>query len=133
MWVAVLGHALAPDLPLSDTITLVVVTAAALLARCRTRVGLSKRELARRAGTSPAAIVWTESGARDPSVGTLARCIEAAGFRIELDAWLAPDAEVNGRRLVEVLDLADALPRRPAARTLAMPKLPMSPVPGVPR
>jgi transcriptional regulator with XRE-family HTH domain len=40
---------------------------------------LSQRELARRAGTSQAAIAAYESGKRSPSVDTLARIVRAAG------------------------------------------------------
>jgi hypothetical protein len=68
--------------------------------------------------------VWIESGERDPTVATLTRCVRAAGARLELDARPAPDPEVAARRLAEVLALADALPHRPATRTLRMPKLP---------
>src|SRR5438874_930193 len=99
-------------------------TAAGVLTWCRRHAGLSKRALARRAGTAPAAVVWMESGARDPSIGTLARCIEAAGYRLELDAWPAPDPHENARVLEQVLALADVLPKRPAARELRMPRLP---------
>ena len=41
--------------------------------------GLSQRELARRAGTSQAAIAAYESGRRSPTFDTLARIVRAAG------------------------------------------------------
>ena len=44
------------------------------------RLGVSKRELARRAHTSPAAIVEYESGRRSPTVDTLSRLIDACGL-----------------------------------------------------
>ncbi len=93
----------------------------------REHAGLSKRELARRAGTSPAAIVAYESGARDPTVGTLARLLVAAGAsgEIELDVGPAtPDPQINAERLGQVLELAEHLPRRPASRRLAYPPFP---------
>ncbi len=41
--------------------------------------GLSQRDLARRAGTSQAAVAAYESGRRSPTLGTLARIVRAAG------------------------------------------------------
>ncbi len=93
----------------------------------RVHARLSKRALARRAGTSPAAIVAYESGDRDPTVGTLTRLIAATGAAaaIELEARPAgPDPTTCGRRLEQVLDLAEHLPRRPPARVLAYPRFP---------
>ncbi len=100
------------------------VPSGSLLTRSRRRAGLSKRALARRVGTSPAAIVLIEADERDPGVGTLARCLEGTGHRLELHARPAPDARTAADRLVQVLALADALPHRPAARTLRYPRLP---------
>lgn len=89
----------------------------------RERAGLSKRELARRAGTSPAAIVFYESGARAPSYATLARIVAAAGFetRLSIQPRGRPDRAILGRRLEEVLDLAEHLPHRRASRRMAYP------------
>jgi transcriptional regulator with XRE-family HTH domain len=98
--------------------------AAVIVRRARERAGLSKRELARRAGTSPAAIVHYEQGARDPGVETLGRILDAAGAgaRIGL-VRRGPDPVVAGQRLEQVLELADALPHRRAHRTLDFPPL----------
>jgi hypothetical protein len=89
----------------------------------RRQAKLSKRELARRAHTSPAAIVLYESGAREPSYSTLKRIVAAAGFdaRLSLADTMRPDAELQGRRLAEVLELAEHLPRRRAAAHMAYP------------
>src|SRR5437868_9674477 len=96
---------------------LLTVHGAAVIARARTRAGLTQAELARRAGTSQPVVSAYERGRRDPSVSTLRKLIEAAGAELVLD--LAPrradgapppagdDAE-RGQRLVEVLLLADA-------------------------
>jgi transcriptional regulator with XRE-family HTH domain len=96
-----------------------------LLRIARERAGLSKRELARRARTSPAALVTYEHGTRDPTVGTFVRIVHAAGA--DADVRIArrqgPDPAEAGRRLEQVLELADALPRRRAARVLAFPRL----------
>ena len=54
--------------------------AAEVIRRAREAAGLSKRELARRAGTSPAAIVAYEAGDREPTFRTLRRLVRAAGY-----------------------------------------------------
>jgi transcriptional regulator with XRE-family HTH domain len=92
----------------------------------RRRAGLSKRALARRAQTSPAAIVLYESGAREPTLPTLERVLAAAGSRA--DVAIVPDRgpapATAGRRLAEVLELAEHLPHRRAVRRLMFPPLP---------
>ena len=50
-----------------------------LIKLARHDAGLSQRELARRAGTSQAAIAAYESGRRSPTLETLARVVRAAG------------------------------------------------------
>jgi transcriptional regulator with XRE-family HTH domain len=99
--------------------------AAQVIRDAREAAGLSKRELARRAGTSPAAIVAYESGEREPTFRTLRRLIRAAGYESELvtrPALGRLDPVKAAHRLVEVLDLAEQLPRRPAARRMAFPR-----------
>jgi len=97
--------------------------AATAIRQARERANLSKRELARRARTSPAAIVMYESGDREPSYATLKRIVTAAGFeaRLSVKPTLQPDRAVLGHRLVEVLDLAEHLPHRRAAPRMAFP------------
>lgn len=99
--------------------------AATIVRRARLAAGLSVRELARRAGTSHAAVVAYEAGRRDPTVATLERLLAAAGAygRIVVEPVHLPDPYRAGRLLVEVLDLADALPQRPADRELRHPVL----------
>jgi transcriptional regulator with XRE-family HTH domain len=100
---------------------------AAIIRRCRLEAGLSKRELARRAGTSPAAIVAYENGSRSPALATLERVISATGHRLELVVTAEPtrpDPAIAGRRLVEVLELAEHLPHRPASRRVLFPPFP---------
>src|SRR3990172_5084787 len=95
----------------------------------RKHARISKRELARRAGTSPAAIVAYESGSRDPTVGTLARIVSATGTLSDIDLQAGPpppDARVAAQRLGQVLDLAEHLPHRRPSRTLAYPPFPRS-------
>jgi transcriptional regulator with XRE-family HTH domain len=57
-----------------------------LLSSVRTRAGLTQQDLARRAGTSQSAVARLERGHGSPSVATLERLIEAAGFALQLDA-----------------------------------------------
>jgi transcriptional regulator with XRE-family HTH domain len=100
--------------------------AATVIRRAREVSGLSKRELARRAGTSPAAIVAYETGAREPTFRTLRRLLRAAGFDSEVvtrPAAARLDPRRAAERLAEVLDLADHLPQRKAARRLTFPPL----------
>ena len=99
--------------------------AATLIRSARERAGLSKRELARRARTSAAALVTYEHGTRDPTVGTLLRIVQATGADadVRIIALRGPDPAVAGRRLEQVLELADALPHRRAARHLTFPHL----------
>lgn len=86
-----------------------------MLRSVRRSAGLTQRQLAERAGTSAAAVCLYEQGARVPRTDTLARLMAAAGATLELGATgtTTIDLEANARALVDVLDLADALPHRP--------------------
>jgi transcriptional regulator with XRE-family HTH domain len=100
--------------------------AATTIRTAREAAGLSKRELARRAGTSPAAIVAYESGDREPSLPTLTRICEGASARVAVSvvpAQRLPDRTTLAHRLEQVLDLAEQLPQRRAARRLSFPPL----------
>jgi transcriptional regulator with XRE-family HTH domain len=99
--------------------------AASTIRTARERAGLSKRALARRAGTSAAAIVAYESGGRDPSVGTLARILAATGHRgdVVLRRGSARRDRERAARLRQVLELAEHLPHRRASRRLRYPPL----------
>jgi transcriptional regulator with XRE-family HTH domain len=105
---------------------------AQLLRTARRRHGLSQAALARRAGTSQPVISAYEHGHRDPSTRTLGRLVAAAGERLELrlapqppDIPPARTREAQAERLVDVLLLADAIPRRaqPSQAPLAFPKI----------
>lgn len=103
----------------------------ALIAAVRRRNGLTQAELARRAGTSQPVISAYERGHRDPTFGTLSRLIEAGGEQLRIEAAparstdLPPPADLHehGRRLVDVLSLVDAIPRRPPRSVLRAPRL----------
>lgn len=88
--------------------------AAITLVRARQQAGLSQRGLARRAGTSAAAVCLYESGRRVPRVDTLTRLVAATGstLSVRLTAPAAIDHLENGRVLEALLELADHLPRR---------------------
>ena len=102
-----------------------------LLKEVRRRAGLTQTELARRAGTSQPVISAYEHGRRDPGYATLRRFVEAAGERLHLSAAptrggdLPPpvDLHEHARRLIDVLSLADAIPRRPPRAILHAPRL----------
>ena len=82
-----------------------------LLVEAREAAGLSQAALARRAGIPRSVLNAYERGKRQPGADALLSILRAAGF----DVRLAPriDAEVNARRLAQVLDLAERLPWRP--------------------
>jgi transcriptional regulator with XRE-family HTH domain len=94
-----------------------VATAGSLIADARLRAGLTQSELARRAGMPRSVVNAYERGRREPGAAALDQLLEAAGMRLELAPRHRPR---RGRRfaarLVDVLDLADALPQRHAPR-----------------
>ena len=69
-----------------------------LVRAARSSSGLNQAELARRAGTSQAAIARYETGAVSPSVSTLERVLRAAGMHLSLDAVPAIATDLSGGR-----------------------------------
>lgn len=93
-----------------------------MLIAARSRSGLSKRMLARLAKTSAPALVEYEHHRRSPTVATLERVLAAAGLRCVPDLRPQPvDVASSARRLEQVLELAEALPRRPSPPLLDFP------------
>ncbi len=89
---------------------------AALTGEIHRLSGLSQAELARRAGLPRSVVNAYLRGHREPGVDTLARLAAAAGLSLELAPRKSPlDPERAGRILVQVLELAEALPFRPKA------------------
>ena len=101
-----------------------------LLVLVRRRQGLTQAELARRAATSQPVVSAYERRKRDPSVTTLRRLVEAGGERLILRAEspghalpTASDVAVRGAHLVALLELVEALPKRPRSRFMTAPRL----------
>ncbi len=96
-----------------------------MILQSREWAGMSQRQLAALAGTSGPAISLYESGDRIPRVDTLQRIVGATGATLTIAVELDDepiDLAKNGRSLVLVLGLADAMPRR-RGRTLEAPIL----------
>jgi hypothetical protein len=96
--------------------------AAQMIIEARSQAGISRRQLARLAGTSPSTLSAYEEGRSIPSVVTLQRILTAAGFRVDASLVAVDEAEHRrrGEALASLLDLADAYPR-PARQELAFP------------
>lgn len=96
---------------------------ATLLRSARLHAGMSQRALAEAAGTSAAAVCFYERGERVPRADTLVRLVAATGatLRWSTDPPAGIDVERNGRALVDVLELADALPGRRPPDEIAAP------------
>lgn len=95
---------------------MVTTSGATVVEQIRTRSGLSQAELARRAGLPRSVVNAYLKGNREPGADALARLAAAGGFELGLSRREPPvDAERAGRILVQVLELAEALPFRPRA------------------
>lgn len=88
-------------------------TGASLAEQIRARSGLSQAALARRAGLPRSVVNAYLKGSREPGADALARLAAAGGFELQLGRRRPPvDPERAGRILVQVLELAEALPFR---------------------
>lgn len=97
--------------------------AASLVGRIQAESNLSQAELARRAGLPRSVLNVYLRGRREPGADTLAKLAAAAGLEIDLVRRKPPvDAERASKILVQVLELAEALPYRPKS-DLAYPNL----------
>jgi transcriptional regulator with XRE-family HTH domain len=77
----------------------------------RERAGLTQSALAVRVGVAPSAISAYERGAREPRADLYLRIMSEAGFEVR---WMRRLDDVEqSRKLVQVLELAEALPFRP--------------------
>jgi transcriptional regulator with XRE-family HTH domain len=94
-----------------------------LIRQARRESGLSQAELARRAGMPRSVLNAYERHHRQPGVDALARIARAAGLEVRMGPPAdRVDPARAGRILVQVLDLAEALPSRRRGR-LAYPSL----------
>ena len=73
-----------------------------LIRDARVRAGLTQAELARRAGTSQAAVARYEGGAASPAVSTLERLLRAAGAELRLEAVASPAADLSSPRAAKL-------------------------------
>lgn len=86
--------------------------------------GLSQAELARRAGMPRSVVNAYVRGKRQPGADAFARLAAAGGFGLTLSPRKPPvDVERASKILVQVLELAEALPFRPRPE-LGYPRLP---------
>jgi transcriptional regulator with XRE-family HTH domain len=98
-------------------------SAASLIEEIRQRSGLSQAELARRAGIPRSVLNVYLQGHREPGADTLLRLVAAGGFGLHPVLREPPvDARRAGKILVQVLELAEALPFRPRAE-MQFPRL----------
>ena len=104
--------------------SLAVTPAASAAGEILARSGLSQAELARRAGLPRSVVNAYVRGTREPGANTLARLAAAGGLELQLAQREGPvDVDRASRILVEVLELAEALPFRPRPE-LRYPHLP---------
>lgn len=98
-------------------------SAASTVKEIQEQSGLSQAELARRSGLPRSVVNAYVRGKREPGADALTRLATAGGFELRLRRRQPPvDAERAGKILVQVLDLAEALPYRPRPE-LAYPRL----------
>jgi transcriptional regulator with XRE-family HTH domain len=97
-------------------------SAASLVEEIRRRSGLSQAELARRAGIPRSVLNVYLHGAREPGAETLLRIAAAGGLRLTLGRREPPvDPGRASQILVQVLELAEALPFRPRSEMQCPP------------
>lgn len=95
----------------------------ALVRRIQAESGLTQAALARRAGLPRSVLNVYLRGRREPGADTLAKLAAAAGLEVDLVRRKPPlDPERASKILVQVLELAEALPYRPKP-DLAYPTL----------
>lgn len=102
------------------------ISAGTIVRRVRDEAALSQRELAERAGTTQAVVSRVESEDTSPSLGTLQRLVNAAGYELRLD--IAPrrtadpvvDAYKSGVDRTLLIENLRRTPRERFERLLAM-------------
>ena len=94
----------------------------ALISRAREAAGLSKADLAERAGTSRPTLSAYEHGRVSPTLDTVERVLEAAGYRLAITPILHwRDVDVGRGRIASVPDQLPDLSVREAVRVVDLP------------
>lgn len=94
-----------------------------LLEKARRLAGLSRSELARRAGASRPTLAAYAAGTKSPNLATAERIVQAAGFELDLVPRLGfREAAVGRGRSVYI---PNTLPRLPVDRALGRVRLPL--------
>ncbi len=75
---------------------------AAIINEVRQIAGLTQAQLARRSGTSQAAIARYESGDSNPSTATLQRITRAAGFEVQLNLVPVKASDLSSKRAAKL-------------------------------
>src|SRR5438067_13359699 len=88
-----------------------------LLERARTEAGLTRQELARRAGTSRPTLSAYEHGHKSPRLDTVERILDEAGFALAVEPRVAFRQITT--RSHRVASIPDRLSRLPLAQALA--------------
>lgn len=83
----------------------------ATLRELRLRAGRKQADVAAAAGIPASVLSAYERGHREPGLQAVSRIIDALGLQVRFVPQL--DAEEQGRILVQVLELAEALPYEP--------------------
>jgi transcriptional regulator with XRE-family HTH domain len=92
------------------------VSTVALIDEIQRQSGLSQAELARRAGIQRSVLNAYIRGSREPGADALLRIAAAGGMELRAAPRKPPvDSERASHILVQVLELAEALPFRPRA------------------
>lgn len=81
------------------------------LAILRRRAGRTQAEVAAATGIPTSVLSAYERGRRQPSMANASRIVDSLGYAVKFDFVLDPTEQ--GRRLREVLELAEALPYEP--------------------
>lgn len=91
------------------------MTPSTLLREARRRVGISQRELARRADVPQSTVGRIEAGLLDPRFGTLEKLLRSCGYEIETERKLGEGVDRTQIRELLALSPRDRIVRAAAA------------------
>lgn len=103
------------------------MSASDLITAMRRDANLSQAALARRSGIPRTVINAYEAGSRQPGTAALERLAEACDMTLTAVPRARVDERRNARVLAQVLELAEALPRRRRPEQLDFPPLAVAP------